>query len=96
MRVSGLAIEVRSLRGLAAQWVESYGEPAAFGVGQTQSAATEVDLKETVFFLEVSHDLLPVTVEPASEHGDEDLQDHRCASGWKRRRNHAIQSTSNI
>lgn len=27
--------------------------------------------EDTVFFLEGSHDLLPVTVDPASEHSDE-------------------------
>jgi hypothetical protein len=40
-----------------------------------------------VVFLQVSHVLLPMMVDPASEHGDEDVQDQRCAAGWKRRRN---------
>ena len=52
-------------------------------------------LYTTGFFWEGSYDLLPVTVDPASEHGDEHVQDHRCATGWKQRRHDAVQSTSN-
>jgi hypothetical protein len=39
--------------------------------------ATEVGFEDAVLFLEVSDDLLLVPLEPAGDHGDEDMQDHR-------------------
>jgi hypothetical protein len=62
-------------------------DTTSWDVGQRPSAAAEMDCEETVVFLEVSHVLLPMTIDPASEHGDEDVLDHRCAAGWKQRRN---------
>ena len=33
-----------------------------------------LDFEETIGFLQVSHVLLPMTVDPASEHGDEECR----------------------
>jgi hypothetical protein len=56
-------------------------ETAAFGIGQRQSMATVLDCEDTISFWRGSHDLLPVTVDPASEHGHEDVPDRRCLTG---------------
>ena len=61
----------------AAKRVGECRKAAAFRVSEPQSAATEVGLEDTVLFLEVSDDMLLVPLEPAGDHGDEDMQDHR-------------------
>jgi len=36
-----------------------------------------------ILFVQIGDDLLLVTLEPASEHGDEHMQDHGVSLGWK-------------
>jgi hypothetical protein len=45
-------------------------EAAAFGVCQVQPATAEVGFKDAVFLVQVGDDLLMVTVDPVSEHGE--------------------------
>ena len=61
---------------LATERVGERREAAAFGVGQAQPAATELGFEDAIFLKEIGDDLLLVPLEPAGNHGDEDVQDH--------------------
>jgi len=61
------------LQALAAKWVGACRKTAAFRVGEPQSVTTEVGFEDAVLFLEVGDDVLLVPLEPASDHGDEDM-----------------------
>jgi hypothetical protein len=67
----------------ATERVGERGEAAAFRVGETQPAAAELGFEETVFRVEIRDDLLLVTLEPAGEHGEQELEDHGLSSGWR-------------
>ena len=56
---------------------------AAFGVGEAEPATTELRFEDAVFREEIRDDLLLVPLEPASNHSDQDVQDHGVSSGWK-------------
>ena len=58
-------------------------EVAAFGVRQAQPTATKLRFEDRIFFLQIGDDLLLATLEPASERGDEHMQDHGVSLGWK-------------
>ena len=64
------------LKALAAEWVGERREPAAFRICEPQPAAAEVGFEEAILFLEISNDVLLVTLEPAGDQRDEDVQDH--------------------
>jgi hypothetical protein len=51
-------------------------EATAFRVRQAQPAAAELGFEDTVFLQEIRDDLLLVPLEPSSDHGDEDVEDH--------------------
>jgi hypothetical protein len=71
------------LKALAPERVGKRREAAAFGVCQVQPATAEVGFEDAVFLDEVGDDLLLVTLEPASDHGDQDVEDHSRSSGWR-------------
>lgn len=58
------------LQACAAERVGHCREAAAFGVGQMQPATAEMGFEDAVFCLQVGDDLLLITVDPASEHGE--------------------------
>jgi hypothetical protein len=64
----------------AAEGIGQRGETAAFGVGQAQPAPAELGFEEAVFHEEIRDDLLLVTVDPPSEHGEQQLEDHGLSS----------------
>ena len=66
---------------LATKRVGERREAAAFRVRQAQPAATELGFEDAVFLKEIRDDLLLVPLEPASDHGDQDVEDHGAASG---------------
>jgi len=66
---------------LAPERVGQGGETAALGVGQAQPAPAKVGFEDTVFLDEVGDNLLLVTLEPAGDHGDQDVEDHSRSSG---------------
>jgi hypothetical protein len=68
------------LRVLAAEWMGAYREAVAFGVTQGQPAAAELGFENTVLFLQASDDLLLVAIDPASEHDNQDVQEHTRSS----------------
>ncbi len=49
---------------------------AALAVRQAQPSAPVVGFENAVFLLEIRNDVLLVTLEPAGDHRDEDVQDH--------------------
>jgi hypothetical protein len=67
----------------ATERVGERGEAAAFGVGQAQLSAAELSFEDAVFLLQIGDDLLLVTLEPAGEHGEQELEDHGLSSGWR-------------
>ena len=71
------------LEALAPERVDKRREAAAFGVYQVQPATAEVGIEGAVFLDEGGDDLLLVTLEPASGHGDQDVEDHSRSSGWR-------------
>jgi hypothetical protein len=66
---------------LVAEWMGKRREATAFRVGQAQPAATEPGFKDTIFRKEIHDDLLLVPLEPASDHGDQDLEHYSRSSG---------------
>jgi hypothetical protein len=60
-----------------------HGETATFGVRQAQPAATEPGFEDAIFLKEIRDDLLLVLLEPSSDHGDQDWENHSCSSGWR-------------
>ena len=61
---------------LATKRVGECGEAAALGIGEPQSLRAELRFENAVLLLKVSDHLLLLTLEPAGEHGDEDMQNH--------------------
>jgi hypothetical protein len=61
------------LRVLAAEWMGAYRE-----------AAAEWGIENTVLFLQVRNALLLVAIDPASEHGNQDVQEHTRSSSERR------------
>jgi hypothetical protein len=57
------------------------GETAAFGVGQAQPAPAELGFEDAVFREEIRDDLLLVTLDLPSEHGEQQSEDHGLSSG---------------
>jgi hypothetical protein len=56
--------------------VGQHSETAAFRVGKPQAATSKVSFEDAIFLLEIGDDGLLVTIDPASNHGDQDVQDH--------------------
>ena len=50
---------------------------AAFGIGEAKPAAAEVGFEDAVFRKEVRDDLLLMPLQPASNHGNQNVEDHR-------------------
>ena len=59
-------------------------------------AEDRVRFKNAVFFLKVSDHLLLVLLDPASDHRDQDMENHSCSSGGKPWSNRAIQYTPSL
>ena len=55
----------------------------AFRVRQVQPAATDPGFEDAIFLKEIRDDLLLVLLEPSSDHGDQDLENHSRSSGWR-------------
>jgi hypothetical protein len=58
-------------------------EASALGVGEAESAATELGFQNAILFLQIGDDLLLVPLDPAGDHGDQNVEDHSCSSGWR-------------
>jgi len=65
---------------LAAEWVGKHRETAAFCVRQAQPVAIEAGFEDAIFLKEICDDLLLVLLEPSSDHGDQDLENHSRSS----------------
>src|SRR5262245_31339494 len=64
------------LQTFAAKRVSQRSKPAAFGIRQAQSVATELGFEDTVFLMQIGDNLLLVPLEPPSDHGDQNVEDH--------------------
>jgi hypothetical protein len=58
-------------------------EAPAFHVRQAEPAATKLIFQDAVFLVQVGDNLLLVTLEPATDHGDQDGKEHGRSSGWR-------------
>jgi hypothetical protein len=56
----------------------------AVRVGETQPAAVELGFEPAIFFDQIGDHQLPVTLEPAGQHGNQQGQDHDRSSGSSR------------
>jgi hypothetical protein len=65
---------------LAAKRVSEHREATMFRVRQAQPAALELSFQDTVFLHKVGDHLLLVLLYPASNHGNEYVQDHGVSS----------------
>src|SRR5256885_16276359 len=61
---------------LASERVGQRCKPPAVGIGEAQPAVAELACEDAVFLLEIGDDLLLVALQPADEHGDQDVEDH--------------------
>jgi hypothetical protein len=61
---------------LAPKRVGEGRKTAAFRVREPEPTATELGFEDTIFLKEIGDDLLLVPLQPASNHGDQDLKDH--------------------
>jgi hypothetical protein len=68
---------------LTAKRVGQRRKPLAFDVGEPQPAATALGFENAIFLLKVGDHLLLVPLEPASDHRDEDMENHSRSSGWR-------------
>ena len=59
------------------------GEAAALEVSETQPSAAELGFEDAILCLEVGDHLLLVTLHPAGDRGEQELEDHHLTSGWK-------------
>ena|SRR5215813_498164 len=59
------------------------GETTAFCVGQAQPPTAKLSFKDKILLMQIGDDLLLVTLEPSSDHGDQDVEAHGCSSGWR-------------
>jgi hypothetical protein len=81
---------------LATKRVGECGEAATLGIGEPQSLRTECSFENAVFFLKVSDHLLLVLLDPASDHRDQEMENHSCSSGRQPWRDRAIQYTPTL
>ena len=68
---------------LATERVSQRGEAAAFGIGQAQPAPAELGFQDAVFLKQIRNHLLLMPLQPASDHRDQDLENHSRSSGGK-------------
>src|SRR5262245_59262887 len=70
-------------------------ETTAFGIGEAGALTTKFGVERTVFFQKISDDLLLMAIDPAGDHGDEDVQNHGNSWDGEYRRDHSTEYTVN-
>jgi len=65
------------LQALAAEWVGQRREAAPFGIREAKATTAELGFEHAVFRQKIRDDLLLVTLQPASNHGNQNMKDHR-------------------
>ena len=63
-------------RNNCASQVDQRRKATTFRVRQVEPAATKLGFQDAVFLMHVGDHVLLVTLEPVSDHGDEDVDDH--------------------
>jgi hypothetical protein len=61
---------------LEAEWMGQRSKTSALGIGEPQASLTELSFENAIFLVERGDGVALVTSDPASDHGDEDVQDH--------------------
>jgi hypothetical protein len=54
-----------------------------FRVREAEPAASKLGFQDAVLLVQVGDNLLLVPWEPASDHGDQDVEDHSHSLGWR-------------
>src|SRR5215510_7104315 len=62
---------------------------------QAGALTTKFGVERTVFFQKISDDLLLMAIDPAGDHGDEDVQNHGNSWDGEYRRAHSTEYTVN-
>jgi hypothetical protein len=83
MRVSGVTRVATSLRRWRPIGWASVARRRPFRIRQAQPAVTESGFENAVFLKKIGDNLLLVPLEPASDHGDQDFENHSRSSGWR-------------
>ena len=78
-----MAIVATSCRRVRPRGWANGRKAATFRVRQAEPTTTKLGLQDAVFLVQVGDHLLLVTLEPASDHGDQDMEDHDRSSGWR-------------
>ena len=63
------------------EWIGERRKAAALGIGEAEPVPLEFPFEYAVFLEEIRDDLLLVPLQPAGNHGDQDLEDHSRSSG---------------
>jgi hypothetical protein len=65
----------------AAKRVSKRSETTALGVSEPEPSAAELGFEDLILFSKVGDHLLLVPIDPAGDHGDQDVQDYGLSSG---------------
>ena len=63
-------------KALAAEWVGQRSKPSALGLGEAEPSVAELGFEHAVFRKEIRDDLLLMPLQPAGNHGDQNMEDH--------------------
>jgi hypothetical protein len=85
----------KGFEAFAAGWKSEGSQTTAFGIGAADALITKLSVKGATSFQEIGDDRLLVTIDPAGDHGDENLQYHGDSRDCKRRDIHSIEYTAN-
>src|SRR5262245_26203556 len=80
---------------IATNWKGEGCETMAFGIGESDTSPTKLRMEGSILFQEIGNNLLLVAIDPAGDHGEEDLQNHGDSWGDDYRRAHSIEYTEN-
>jgi hypothetical protein len=72
------------------------GKATAFGIGEPQPFMAELSFEDAVFLNHIRDHLLLVTLNPSSEHREQDMREHGLTSGWQQCRYCTVKYTSNL
>jgi hypothetical protein len=59
------------------------GKAATLSIGEAEPTAAELGLQDAIFCEQIHDDLLLVTLQPTSNHGDQDVEDHSRSRDWR-------------
>jgi hypothetical protein len=54
---------------------------APFGIREAKATTAELRFENTVFLVQIGDNLVLVPLDPPGNHGNQDVENHRCSSG---------------